>query len=196
MQKAILFATALVISASPLFGQQPAIEKTPRFDVGVGAAAGVAPHGGRVQGLLQGRVGARLSPRFGLEVSADLAPAGLSIDHFEGAYTIQGRYRLRSLEGSRTTIFATFGGSGGFSRYRSPEFRFTSPDGIERVSPRRTYSHVSLPIVPTAGVGFQREVGAHLLVRADAQAIVCPYFDSVGILMSGGVSFPLGSARH
>jgi hypothetical protein len=196
MRKIILCAAALVVSAGPLFGQAPAGPTAPRFDLGGSGAVVIPPHGETAMGLIETRFGARLTRRFGVEVSVGLFPAALSIDHLDGAYTIQGCYRLRPVDGRRTTIFATFGGSGGFSRHRSREFRYTLSDGTERVYPSRTSSSVSLPIVPTVGVGFQRDVGAHLAVRADVQAVVCPYFDRVGVLVSGGVSIPLGSARH
>ena len=181
MQKLILCAAALVVSAAPLLGQAPADTTTPRFDVGTATAVLAPPHADTATAVLLGRVGVSLTQRFAIEGAAGLFPEGLAVDHLHGAYTIQGRYRLRSLDRTRTSLFMTFGGTGGFSRYRSREFRWTSPDGTERVYPRQTYADVTLPIAATVGLDVQREISQHVAIRAGAQAVVCPYFDRVGV---------------
>ena len=102
-----------------------------------------------------------------------------------------GRYWLTFRPG-KLQAAATFGGSGRFERTRTSEFRRTRPDGVEQVFPARTYTSGLPPIAPTVGVAFKYTLTPRVALRADAQAVLCPYFDAIGGMASAGVSIPIG----
>ena len=60
---------------------------------------------------------------------------------------------------------------------------------IEHVASR---TEVRMPIIALAGIGAQQRVARRLAVRADAQALVYPFYPGVGVLLSVGVSVPIG----
>jgi hypothetical protein len=189
MRRSIL-AIILVISPLPALAQQtgPAF---PRFDIGIGAGGAVVPHGRRRPALVQGRVGVGTNGRWGVEGVVAVPDGRFDVDDFDLFYTIQGRYWLTSSPG-KLQAAVTLGGSGEFERTRTSEFRRTRPDGVEQVFPARTYTSGLPPIAPTVGVAFQYALTPRVALRADAQAVLCPYFDAVGGMASAGVSIPIG----
>jgi hypothetical protein len=112
------------------------------------------------------------------------------LDHLDIVYTIQGRYAVGNA--GRWLGSFTFGGSGLIERDRWPEYRYRRPDGTEWVYPARTDVSGFPPLVPTVGVAFQYALTPRLAVRTDVQAVFCPYFDSIGVLSSVGISVPIG----
>ncbi|MGE5837548.1 MAG: hypothetical protein ACM4AI_23950 [Acidobacteriota bacterium] len=192
MRRTIL-AVVLTVSPAQAFAEQSE-RVIPRLEFGIGAGVVVPPHAGG-DSAAQGRVGVGITHRFGVEAAIGVSNRQFVVgNRMDLLYTVQGRYALspipRRLAGS-----LTFGGTGVVQRYRRPEYQYRLPNGTEEVSPARSYVQSLPPIVPTAGVAVHYAVTRRIAVRADAQAVFCPYFDAVGTIVSAGVAIPIPSRR-
>ncbi|HEX7779184.1 MAG TPA: hypothetical protein VF424_08110, partial [Vicinamibacterales bacterium] len=163
----------------------------PRVELGLGTGGVFFPHGGGGS-IAQPRVGVGITNRFGVEAAVGIAGWQFDRNDLELVYTIQGRYGLNARPGRLSGAF-TFGGSGTFERGRSPEYRYTRPDGREGVIPAYTYVNGLPPILPTVGVTVHYAVTRRIGIRTDAQAVFCPYFDGVGAQVSAGIAIPIPS---
>jgi hypothetical protein len=135
----------------------------------------------------------RLTPRFGIEFVTDILANDLSADRAYGVYILQGAYLVRGSRSGGLAVFATFGGLGGFERYRSRGGSWTAPDGQVYTWPAESRTEVYPATELVGGVAVQKVVAKYLAVRGDAQLIVCPHGAGVGMRLAAGVSVPLGS---
>jgi hypothetical protein len=191
MRRPIL-AVALAFFPAPAVAQQPE-RVIPRVEIGLGTGVAVHPHFDSTK-VVQTRVGVGITRRFGFEAVVDIAGWRFDRNNLDLFYTLQGRYALNPNPGRlRTSV--TFGVTGTIERLRIQEYRYRRPDGVEGVAPARTYVETFPPIVPTVGVAVHYAVTRRIGVRVDAQAVVCPYFDAVGTLVSAGVAIPIPSLR-
>jgi hypothetical protein len=190
MRRTVLFC-GLVLFVIPA----PALAQVgdplqPRVDLGFAFAGGPVPHTNSER-FLQPRVGVALTRRFAIEGIVDVRRNRETLwtqDVLRLYYTVQGR-RLIGPQTGRVSTAITFGGTGLYDRRRS----YIVSNGV-RIGPWRTRSEFYLPIAPTAGVAVQYVVTPRLAIRGDVQTIICPYFDSIGVVPAVGVSVPIGHA--
>jgi len=190
----VLTVAAVVIVAVPAFAQPPAAARTlPRIEFGLGAASGLWLGEAGNLGAIDLRITGRLTPRFGLEFLTDVLADEISVDHLYGLYILQGTYLVHGNAAGDLAVLATFGGLGGFERYRSRGGSWTGPDG--KVYEWSAYSRTRISGLTelVGGVAVQKVVAKYLAVRGDAQLIVCPHGAGVGMRLAAGVSVPLGS---
>lgn len=189
-----LTVAAVVIVAVPAFAQQPAAAHAlPRVEFGLGAASGLWLGEAGNLGAIDLRITGRLTPRFGLEFVTDILADDLSADRAYGVYILQGAYLVRGSGSGGLAVFVTFGGLGGFERYRSRGGSWTAPDGQVYTWPAESRTEVYPATELVGGVAVQKVVAKYLAVRGDAQLIVCPHGAGVGMRLAAGVSVPLGS---
>ena len=137
------------------------------------------------------RVTVPLNPRFAVEGFVAILAADTRVTN--GAYAVQIKQRLRRGAGPASHAFMTYGVMGGFTRYRTDEYRYTA-NGSPVVIPARTYSSVSPPVIGLIGGGVQRDISRHLAVRVEAQAVMLLVLP-VAARLAVGVSVPLGHLK-
>ena len=191
MRQTVL-AAVLAFSPVPAFAQPPE-RVIPRVEFGVGMGGAVHPHGDGASAA-HGRIGVGITPRFGVETVVYVVDSRFVGNSLNLSYSVQGRYALSSTT-DRLAMSLTFGGSGTWKRYRTQESRFRAPNGVEYVSPPRTFVSAMPPIAPTVGVAIHYAVTRRIAVRLDAQAVFCPFFDAAGPLVSASVVIPIPSRR-
>jgi hypothetical protein len=187
---------AVVLSFSPAQAFAEQSERViPRVEVGLGASAAIHPHGFDSVSGAQTRVGVGVTQRFGVEAVVGFEGWRFDSNDLEFVYTLQGRYAL-SPNPSRLAASVTFGATGIMERYRTQDARYRLPTGAEVFVPARTVVNTLPPVAPTVGVAVHYAVTRRIAVRADAQAVLCPYVDAVGTMVSAGVAIPiLGRSR-
>jgi hypothetical protein len=187
-----LAVAAVVLVAVPALAQGPsAASSLPRVEFGLGAGSGLwLGEAGNV-GAIDLRVTGRLTPRFGIEFVTDILANDLSADRAYGVYILQGAYLVGGSGSGGLAVFVTFGGLGGFERYRSRGGSWTAPDGQVYTWPAESRTEIYPATELVGGVAVQKVIARHLAVRGDAQLIICPHGAGVGLRLAGGVSVPL-----
>lgn len=189
-----LTVAAVVFTAIPALAQDPpAARGLPRVEVGLGAGSGLWFGEEGALGALDLRITGRVTRRFGLEFVTDVFTSGLSADHVYGAYILEGTYLVHDSAAHDLGVSVTFGGLGGFERYRSHGGSWEAPDGRVYQWPAYTRTRFSGLTEIVGGIAVQKVLASHLAVRGDAQLIICPHGAGVGMRLAGGVSVPLGS---
>ena len=142
--------------------------------------------------MVNARVGAALNTRWSIEGTFDTWPES------NGAmviYRAQARWLFRGVaDAGRLQPHLTFGTAGAITYESDPEYRWRDGSGATHVEPARSYWNGIAPIFPAVGIGFQKQLGAHVALRTDLSAIIVPADDFVGVLLmpSVSLSFPIG----
>jgi hypothetical protein len=192
----VLTVAAIALTAAPALAQgQPAAAGPPRVEIGLGAGSGSWLAEAENIGAFDLRITGRLTPRFGLEFVTDILAEELSTSRVYGLYIVQGTWLVRGHAAGGLALFATFGGLGGFERFRSSGGTWAGPDGHVYAWPASSRTRVSPLTEFVGGMAVQKVLARHLAVRGDAQLIVCPHGAGAGLRLAGGVSVPLGPYR-
>jgi len=194
-----LAASILVLasSAAAVQGQEASKTTSPRVELGVGGGGLFVPSGEAfaIQGIMTSRVGVRLGRGWSVEALCDLVPNAWSDQSFSGWYRVQARWRFsESRVPGGSALFMTIGGAGGFSIDHYTAYRWVDGSGRTHVIPARTYTSVSAPYYPTAGIGIEKVLDSRVALRfevAGAVAIGDDYL-IVPIQPTVSVSIPLG----
>jgi hypothetical protein len=163
--------------------------------------------GGHLMGILWGPyyspgVGMRLTTALGrraaFEVEVDSTGASREVPHADEVrwiYALQTRIMLGSV--GRTTVFATFGGSGWADRKSREAEQIVQPDGTI-VRRMRWKTSFAPPVLPTVGIGARHVVARYAAVRVDAQVMIGGFGDLRPVTgrLAAGVSVPLGGYRR
>jgi hypothetical protein len=185
--------TALTLAAGSNASAQvktAASGQTPETGMALGCFLVVVPQPNGARAIPSLRMTIPLQPRFALE--AFVSAPQREYDSFYGMYGFQMKQRIVRASSDRIEIFATYGTMGTYDHSPARDYVYTSHDGkpyIEHVASR---TEVRMPIIALAGIGAQQRVARRLAVRADAQALVYPFYPGVGVLLSVGVSVPIG----
>jgi hypothetical protein len=153
----VLTVVAVVLAAVPASAQEaPAAPNLPRVEFGLGAGSGLWLGEAAHVGAIDLRVTGRLTPRFGIEFVTDILANDLSADRAYGVYILQGAYLVRGSRSGGLAMFATFGGLGGFERYRSRGGSWTAPDGQVYTWPAESRTEVYPATELVGGVPCRR----------------------------------------
>jgi hypothetical protein len=168
-----------------------ALPDRPRLEFGAGGSifhsGGTMPY---TEGMIDARVGVRLSRNWSLEGLAHFMP--------ETWTDVSGYYRVPALwriGGGVVQPFLAFGGAGELIRYSRPEYRYSDYyTGEPRVIPAGSYVSMTAPWYPTASVGFEKVLASHLAVRAELTTAfgVNEYGVAAAFVPGVSVSIPIG----
>jgi len=124
-----------------------------------------------------------------------MAPSSWANQSFSGWYRVQARWRFsESRPAGSIQPFMTVGGAGVFSIRSYPEYRWIDWNGQTHVIPARTYTSVSAPYYPTAGIGIEKVLASRVALRVEVAGAfeIGDDYLIVTIQPTVSVSIPLG----
>ncbi len=170
----------------------------PRVEFGAGAGYLAVPNDpGEGLSLVTGRVGVALTRTWSVEGSVDFATEAFESDDVFGFYQVQALWRFH--EGRHPgdlQMFLTVGAAGTFDHESWDEFRWTDEQGRVHVYPAGSDTHVDPPWYPTAGIGFQKALGAHAALRGELTVAGAISDDGVEFILVPRVSVSIPIGRY
>ena len=189
MRQAASAAVLAMLLAAPSSAAAQSANTLPRVEVGGGA--GFLVFG---EGTLPSW-GPRVSVNFNNRVAVE---SGVDINQIErsnygswtaGMYFTQVKATVRSGDAKNARVFVLAGLIGLFEREHVNEQQYTY-NGSLRSYPGHTYTDVTWPFMPTAGIGVEYPIGRHAAIRLDTQAVFAEY--GVAVRFGAGVTIPIG----
>jgi hypothetical protein len=195
-----------VLVASICAVPRPAGAQT--IEVGGGVGGVSLANGGDFWGeglrsaVADGRVTVPLTPRFGLEIFATYGQrswpmqtygatvTGGGTDRTESLIGVVIKQRLRSSSSRGFHAFVTYGLAGYYAKNVSAASQASYANGNTYTYPQstRTQHEDGFPIL---GFGVEKQMGPHVAVRGEVQALMFLYLP-IGVRGSFGVSIPVG----